>query len=216
MAASINVHSAHAEGLVTNATDANFTFGWRDHTRTMVYSGIADHTFGWWFYGLDSDRLTSDPQGFVDAVNQARAADLWVFARAELYWAAPGWVVENLILSPMKLHDFTKINTPYTPAEGGGSLGVSTYDCWDESVPVTMTVKLDTAGDLQTVVGSFIWNSATNLVTFTLPVQPTEWEALLTPSVNKVKIWVRPVKATDGTGTYSWHAYTIIACQFIR
>jgi len=216
VAASINVHSAHAEGLVTNATDANFTFGWRDHTRTMVYSGIADHTFGWWFYGLDSDRLTSDPQGFVDAVNQARAADLWVFARAELYWAAPGWVVENLILSPMKLHDFTKINTPYTPAEGGGSLGVSTYDCWDESVPVTMTVKLDTAGDLQTVVGSFIWNSATNLVTFTLPVQPTEWEALLTPSVNKVKIWVRPVKATDGTGTYSWHAYTIIACQFIR
>ena len=216
VAAAINVHSARAEGLVTNATLDNFTFGWRDHTRTLVYSGIADHTFGWWFYGLDSDRLTSDPQGFVDAVNQARAADLWVFARAELYWAAPGWVVENLILSPMKLHDFTKINTPYTPAEGGGSLGVSTYDCWDESVPVTMTVKLDTAGDLQTVVGSFIWNSATNLVTFTLPVQPTEWEALLTPSVNKVKIWVRPVKATDGTGTYSWHAYTIIACQFIR
>jgi len=214
VAASINVHSAHAEGLVTNATGANFTFGKHDHTRTMVYSGITDHAFGWWFYGLPSDGLTSTIPGFVDAVDQARAANLWVFARAELYWAAPGWVVENLILSPMKLHDFTKITTPYTSAEGGGSLGVSTYDCWDESVPVTMTVKLDTAGDLQTVVGSFIWNSATNLVTFTLPVPETEWVALLTPSVNKVKIWVRPVKGADNL--YSWHAYTIIAYQFIR
>ena len=36
VAASINVHSAHAEGLVTNATLDSFTFGWRDHTRAMV------------------------------------------------------------------------------------------------------------------------------------------------------------------------------------
>jgi hypothetical protein len=217
VAASINVHSAHAEGLVTNATGENFTFGKRDHTRTMIYSAVNEHTFGWWFYGLDSDGSTSTIQGFIDAVAQARSANLWVFARAELYWNTTGWVVENLVLSPMKLHEFSRITTGYTaPPIGSGSLGVSTYDCWDESVPVTMTVKLDTAGDLQTVVGSFIWNSATNLVTFTLPVQPTEWEALLTPSVNKVKIWVRPVKATDGTGTYSWHAYTIIAYQFIR
>lgn len=61
-------------------------------------------------------------------------------------------IVENLVLSPMKLHNFTKITTGYTA--GSGSLGVSTYDCWDESVPVTMTVMLDTTGDLQTVVGS--------------------------------------------------------------
>ena len=214
VAASINVHSAHAEGLVTNATLDNFTFGWRDHTRTMAYSVITDHTFGWWFYGLDSDGLTSTIQGFVDAVDQARSANLWVFARAELYWNTTGWVVENLVLSPMKLHDFTKITTPYTPAEGGGSLGVSTYDCWDESVPVTMNVMLDTTGDLQTVVGSFVWNAQTNLVTFTLPVPLTEWVALLTPDVNKVKIWVRPVKGADNL--YSWHAYSIIAYQFIR
>jgi hypothetical protein len=73
---------------------------------------------------------------------------------------------------------------------------------------------LDTTGDLQTVVGSFVWNVPTNLVTFTLPVLPAEWETPLTTSVNKVKIWVRPVKATDGT--FSWHAYSVIAYQFIR
>ena len=81
-------------------------------------------------------------------------------------------------------------------------------------MPVTMNVMLDTTGDLQTVVGSFIWKSATNLVTFTLPVPPTEWAALLTPDVNKVRIWVRPVKGADNL--YSWHAYSIIAYQFIR
>jgi hypothetical protein len=213
VAASINVHSAHAEGLVTNATLDNFTFGWRDHTRTMVYSGIADHTFGWWFYGLPSGRSTV-LQDFVDSVDQARAANLWVFAHAGLYWdqANTRWVVENLVLAPVKLHEFTKISTGYTVASG--SIGVSTYDCWDDSLPVTMTVMLDTTGDLQTVVGSFAWNSATDFVTFTLPVLPAAWEALLTPAVNRVKIWVRPVKATDGT--FSWHAYSVIAYQFIR
>lgn len=215
VAASINVHSAHAEGVVTNATLDSFTFGRRDHNRTMVYSGIADHGFGWWFYGLPSGRSTII-KDFVDSVDQARAANLWVFAHAGLYWdqANTRWVVENLVLAPVKLHDFTKIATPYIPAEGGGSLGVSTFDCWDESVPVTMNVMLDTTGDLQTVVGSFVWNAATNLVTFTLPVLPAEWEALLTPAVNRVKIWVRPVKATDGS--FSWHAYSVIAYQFIR
>ena len=213
VAAAINVHSAQAEGLVTNASLDNFTFGWRDHTRTMVFSGIADHTFGWWFYGLPSGRSTV-LQDFVDAVDQARSANLWVFAHAGLYWdrANTRWVVENLVLAPMKLHEFTRITTGYAAASG--SIGVSTFDCWDESVPVTMTVMLDTTGDLQTVVGSFVWNVPTNLVTFTLPVLPAEWEALLTTSVNKVKIWVRPVKATDGT--FSWHAYSVIAYQFIR
>jgi hypothetical protein len=213
VAASINVHSAHAEGLVTSATLDNFIFGWRDHTRTMVYSGIADHTFGWWFYGLPSGR-SAVIQDFVDSVDQARSANLWVFAHAGLYWdqANSRWVVEDLVLAPVKLHEFTKITTGYTAA--AGSMGVSTFDCWDDSVPVTMTVMLDTTGDLQTVVGSFVWNSATDLVTFTLPVLPAEWEALLTPAVNRVKIWVRPVKATDGS--FSWHAYSVIAYQFIR
>ena len=90
---------------------------------------------------------------------------------------------------------------------------VSTYDCWDRTTPIDMTVALDASGDLQTVVGSFVWNSQTNLTTFTLPVLPADWEALLTPAVNKVKIWVRPVK-TDTT--WGWHAYSVIAYTFVR
>jgi hypothetical protein len=210
VAASINVHSAHAEGLVASATNDNFSFGWHDHTRIMNYSAVDQHTFGWWFYGLPSSRSTVIAD-FISAVDQARAANLWVFAHAELYWNNAGWVVENLVLSPIKLHDFTKITTGYNASDG--SLGVSTYDCWDESVPVTLNVMLDTTGDLQTVVGSFVWTAATNIVTFTLPVPPAEWVTLLTPDVNKVKIWVRPVKSGE---TYSWHAYSVIAYSFIR
>ncbi len=212
-AASINVHSAHAEGLVTNATAENFTFGWRWHTRTMVYSGIADHEFGWWFYGLDSGRSTV-VQDFVDAVAQARSARLWVFACAGLTWdpTLNRWAVEDLVLAPLRLHEYSRIATAYSSATG--SMDVSTYDCWEESVPVTMTVMLDAEGDLQTVVGSFVKNSATNIVTFTVPVPADEWGTVLTPEVNRVKVWVYPVKAADGT--YSWHAYSVIAYRFIR
>jgi hypothetical protein len=213
IAATINVHSAHAEGLVTEATSADFTFGWYYHTRTMVYSDVTDHGFGWWFYGLDSSRSTV-VKDFVDAVDQARSARLWVFAWAGLTWDQTNarWAVENLVLAPLKLHDFTRISAGYT-AESG-TMDVSTYDCWDESSPVTMTIALDTSGDLQTVVGSFVRNSTANLVTFTLPVPPREWEALLMPDVGKVRIWVRPVKESDET--YSWHAYTVIVYQFVR
>jgi hypothetical protein len=213
VAKSINVHSAHAEGLVTAATAENFTFGWRDHTRTMVYSTIADHTFGWLFYGtVDASRSTV-VQDFVDAVAQARTARLWIFAHAGLTWDAANtrWVVENLVIAPLMLHDLTKITTNYTAASG--TMGVSTYDCWDWTTPVEMTVALDQTGDLQTVVGSFVWNGQTNVVTFTLPVLPSEWEALLTTAVNRAKIWVYPVKKDT---TWSWHAYTVIAYQFIR
>jgi hypothetical protein len=92
-------------------------------------------------------------------------------------------------------------------------MGVSTYDCWDSTVPAEMTIKLDKTGDLQTVVGSFVWTADTNVVNFTLPVLPANWEALLTPAVNKVKIWVRPVK--EGT-EFSWHAYSVIAYTLVR
>jgi hypothetical protein len=46
-----------------------------------------------------------------------------------------------------------------------------------------------------------------------LPVLPDKWEGLLTPDVNKVKIWVRPVKEEAG---FSWHAYSVIAYTFVR
>lgn len=212
VAATINVRSAHAEGLVTAATADSFTFGWWDRTRTMVYSAVTDHTFGWWFYGQPAARSASVAD-FTEAVEQARAARLWLFACAGLTWDAANtrWVVEDLVLAPLRLHDFTRITTGYTAASG--TMVVSTYDCWDRTTPIDMTVALDTTGDLQTVVGSFVWNSQTNLSTFTLPVLPADWEALLTPAVSKVKIWVRPVKTDTAWG---WHAYSVIAYTFVR
>ena len=213
VAATINVRSAHADGLVVNPTLESFGLGWYRYVKTMFYSGIADHAFGWWFYGEPAARST-DIQTFIDSVDQARQARLWVFAWAGLTWDQVNgrWAVEDLVLAPMRLHDLTRITTGYTDASG--SMGVSTYDCWDSTVPTEMTVKLDKTGDLQTVVGSFVWTADTNLVTFTLPVLPDKWETLLTPAVNKVKIWVRPQKETDGS--FSWHAYTVIAFTFVR
>jgi hypothetical protein len=212
VAATINVRSAHADGLVVNPTLESFGLGWYRHVKAMFYSGITDHAFGWWFYGEPAARST-DIQAFIDTVDQARQARLWVFAWAGLYWDQTNgrWAVEDLVLAPMRLHDFTRITTGYTDASG--SMGVSTYDCWDDSVPTEMTIKLDKTGDLQTVVGSFVWTAETNVVTFTLPVLPEKWETLLTPDVHKVKIWVRPVK--EGT-EFSWHAYTVIAFTLVR
>jgi hypothetical protein len=222
---SINIQRAQTEGIVGEATTESFTLGWFWRSKTMSYSTIndttlGDHTFGWWFYGLDSSRSTV-VQDFVDVVTKAKEAKLWVFARAGLYWDAANlrWVVENLILAPMKLHDFTKIKTGYTPTVAGdptlGTMVVSTYDCWDEATPVDWTITLDgKTEELQTIVGSFVWNAQTNLVTFSLPVKPAEWEALLTPAVHKVKIWVRPVEVNDGE--FAWYAYSVIAYQFIQ
>ena len=213
IAKSINIQFAHAEGIITEPTLDSFKLGWFWHSRTMVYSAVSGHEFGWWNYGLDAARST-DRQALIDMVAAAREARLWVFAWAGLTWdaASTRWAVENLVLAPMKLHDLTKITTAYQAA--AGTMGVSTYNCWDAATPETMTIKLDTTGDLQTVVGSFIWTAATDVVTFTLPVPPSLWETLLTPSVNRVKIWLRPVKETDGT--YTWHAYTVIAYRFIH
>ena len=213
IAKSINIQSAHAEGIVTEPTLDDFKLGWSWRTRTLVYSGIADHEFEWWFYGADSSR-SADRQALIDTVAAARTSRLWVFAWAGLTWDLGNarWVVEDLVLAPMKLHDFTRITTGYTT--GSGSIDVSTFNCWDATTPEAMTIKLDTTGDLQTLVGSFIWKSGTNVVTFTVPVLPAQWETLLTPTLDKVKIWVRPVKEADNS--LSWHAYSVIAYQFIR
>jgi hypothetical protein len=213
VAKSINIQYAHAQGLVIEPTLENFQLGWRWHAKTMVYSAVTGREFGWWFYGLDSSRST-DRQALIDVVAAARQSRLWVFAWAGLAWDAntTQWVVEDLVLAPMKLHDFTKITTTY--AADTSTMGVSTYNCWDESTPETMTIKLDTAGDLQTLVGSFIWRADTNLVSFTVPVLPAQWPTLLVPTVDKVKIWVRPVKESDNS--YTWHAYSVLVYQFIR
>ncbi len=211
----VNIQFAHAEGLVVEPTLDNFKLGWMWRFRTMLYSEVSGHEFGWWFYGTDSIRST-DRQALIDSVAAARTARLWVFAWAGLTWDAPGarWVVEDLVLAPMKLHDFTRITTGYTAATE--TMDVSSFNCWDSTTPEAMTIKLDHAATdaIQTIVGSFIWKADTNIVTFTLPVLPAEWEALLTPTVDKVKIWVHPVKEDDGT--LRWHAYSVIAYQFIR
>jgi hypothetical protein len=216
IAASINIQFAHSEGIVAEVspdaqnddpTKGSLVLGWFWHNKT--FSGSTG--FRWWFYGADSG-YSSSFAALDDAVTQAKNAHLWVFAWAGLTWDATAkqWTIENLVLEPLKLHEQTRITTGYQ----AGTIGVTTYNCWDWATPETMTIALDSSGDLQTVVGSFIWTSATNVVTFTLPVPSSQWEALLTPAVNKVKIWVRPVKETDNT--YTWHAYTVIAYQFIH
>ena len=215
VARSVNIQFAHAEGLVTEPSLENFKLGWFFRARTMSYSEVADHEFNWWFYGMDSTRST-DRQALIDSVGAARRAQLWVFAWAGLTWDAANsrWTVENLVLAPMKLHEFTKISEGYKADVG--TMVVSTFNCWDWTTPELLTIKLDRddSDAIQTVVGSFIWRADTNVVTFTLPVLPDQWETLLTPTVNKVRIWVHPVKEDDGS--FEWHAYSVIAYQFIR
>jgi hypothetical protein len=212
----VNIQCAHTEGIVIEPTLENLTLGWFWHSKTMYYSTIndavlGDHSFRWWFYAADSS-FSKDAQGLIDSVAAARTAHLWVFAWAGLYWdkANTRWDIENLVLAPLKLHEFTKITTGYTA--DSGSIDVSTFNCWDWTTPEIMNIKLDTTGDLQTIVGSFIWKADTNVVTFTLPLPTDLWDDVLTTSANKVKIWVHPVK--DGE-TYTWHAYSVIAYQFI-
>ncbi len=215
VAASINVQFAHAEGLVTEPTLDDFKLGWLWRTRTMLYSAVAEHEFGWWFYGLDAARST-DRQALIDSVRAAREAHLWAFAWAGLTWDAMRlqWVVESLVLAPMKLHELTRITDGYKAASG--TMAVSTFNCWDWTTPEILTVKLDhaTTDPIQTIVGSFLWRADTNAVTFTLPVQPDRWDDLLTPAIDKVRIWVHPVKEDDGA--FRWHAYSVLAYQFIR
>jgi hypothetical protein len=155
------------------------------------------------------------PSELIAAVTQAKDAHLWVFAWAELYWDSVNirWDIENLVLAPLKLHEFTKITSGYNADTANpGTMVVSTFNCWDWTTPETMNIKLDSEGELQTIVGSFIWKADTNVVTFTLPLPVDLWDDVLTPSANRVKIWVHPVK--DGE-VYTWHAYSVIAYQFI-
>jgi len=215
----INIQSAHSEGIVIEPTDTTLTLGWFWHSKTLYYSTIndtvlGDHSFRWWFYGADSS-YSQLPSELIAAVTQAKDAHLWVFAWAELYWDSVNirWDIENLVLAPLKLHEFTKITSGYNADTANpGTMVVSTFNCWDWTTPETMNIKLDSEGELQTIVGSFIWKADTNVVTFTLPLPVDLWDDVLTPSANRVKIWVHPVK--DGE-VYTWHAYSVIAYQFI-
>jgi len=238
VADSINIQSAHDEGAIRSVSSTGFAFGgsnycqgWyygtypyggRYYTHEWTYSKVPDHLFSWWFYG-EAPALHTDTseQDFMDTVNEAKAAHLRVFAWAELYWNTDatlgpvGWVAENVILAPEKLPEPTRVIKSYAPPvapEVSGSMDVVTFDWDDETLPTPMTVYLDSTGDLQTLVGYFLWNSTTRILTFKVPVLPGGWQDLLTPELLGVRVWVRPVKDGD---VFKWHAYTVIAFQIV-
>jgi hypothetical protein len=238
LAKSINIQSAHDEGAIRSVSDTGFVFrgwgycrGWRPdmspysaqyYSHEWLYSTVEGHKFSWWFFGLPSS--ASDVSAdFVKTVNAAMTAHLRVFAWAELTWdaaansGAGGWVAENIILAPEKLPGPTHITTAYADVDSDkGTMGVSTFDWDDETVPATMTIQLDKTGNLQTIVGSFLWNATTKILTFTVPVGTGQWPTVLTPSNTNllgVRVWVRPEKNSDES--FTWHAYTVIAFQFI-
>ena len=226
VASSINVESAHDEGAIKAVSATGITFGGADYCASWVstlsgtaaqnyghvwpYSTITGYAFSWWFFGLPSSASTS-VSDFQSTVGAAMNANLRVLAGVDLYWDQTDvmWVVENCILEPEKLPQPTEITTAYTSASG--SMGVSTFSWNNLTQATTMTVDLDTTGDLQTVVGSIVWDTTTRILTTTFPVDPSQWPALLVPGVTGVMVWVRPVEASDGT--FSWHAYTVIIFQ---
>jgi hypothetical protein len=211
VAAEVNVLWAHEEGAITAVSETGITMGWWGHaTHTLPYSAVENHGFSWWYFGLPWTASTN-VQDFIDTVNQALNARLWVFAMAGLYWdeLGGGWAVEHLVLAPEKLAEPTAITTGYSADTG--TMDVTTYCWWDAATPQLMTIHLDATGDFQTVVGSFSFNTTTKVLSVTFPVNPSDWPALLTPALPRVQIWVRPVKGSDGT--FTWHAYTVLAYQ---
>jgi hypothetical protein len=229
VAKSIDVQSAHDEGVVRSVNTTGITFNGDDYGRfwytagycshQWAYSSVPDHLFKWWFYGQAAPVVTADTaaqtiQDFVDTVTEAKNAGLRVFARVELYWDATlgQWVAENVILAPEKLPDPVHITVGYTTASG--AIVVGTFD-WDNPTMATMlTVDLDSTSDLQTIVGSLLWNSTTRILTFKAPVLPADWEAYLTPALLGVRVWVRPVK-NPADSTFSWTAYAVLGFQVI-
>jgi len=73
-----------------------------------------------------------------------------------------------------------------------------------------MTITLDYAGDLQTVVEAVTAGPATTALTFQVPVDHSQWATLLVPpakaALGSTRIWVRPV--LHGAGV-DWHAYSV-------
>ncbi len=239
-AQTIDIQSAHDEGVIRSVTATGVTFSGDDYGRCWydehwrsnqwAYSAVADHLFKWWFYGEAvpeatlPDATPADPaaagtlaaviQNFVDTVTEAKNARLRAFALIELTWDATlgKWVAENVILAPEKLPDPAHITVGYTQASG--SIVVGTFDWDNPTMPTVLTVNLDSASDLQTIVGSLLWNSTTKILTLKAPVSPLDWEGYLTPALLGVRVWVRPIKnATDGT--FSWTAYAVLGFQVI-
>lgn len=241
VAKTIDIQSAHDEGVIRSVTATGFTFSgddyghcwYNEHWRSneWAYSTVPDHLFKWWFYGeavpdpTQPDLTPPDPaaagtlaaviKNFVDTVTEAKNANLRAFARVELTWDAGlnKWVAENVILAPEKLPDPAHITVGYTTASG--SIVVGTFDWDNPTMPTVLTVNLDSTSNLQTIVGSLLWNSTTRILTLKAPVLPADWETYLTPALLGVRIWVRPIKSTTD-GTFSWTAYAVLGFQVIN
>ena len=132
VAKSINVQFAHAEGLVIEPTLDNFKLGWMLAASGPWSTATSPVTSS---AGGSTGRIPPAPptvRPFIDSIHAARTAHLWVFAWAGLTWdeANARWVVENLVLAPLKLHDFTKITTGYTAATRDRWTS-RRFNCWD-------------------------------------------------------------------------------------
>jgi hypothetical protein len=234
-ATAVNVNSAYDEGYVTAVTATGLTFGWPGRQQLPMAAGIqfgpadlagrnwlyyenaADtaNAFSWWYFGLPSS-ASKVVQDLQDTAAAAVAANLPVMGYANLYWdtVSGSWQAYQLVLAPdaLPVATITKAYADGATA-GSGSMGVTFRTPFAVATTAPMTVTLDYAGDLQTVVEALTWNSTTRLLTFQAPVDHAQWATLLVPpptatdlGVGGTRIWVRPVK--NGTA-FDWHAYNV-------
>ncbi|BDU73819.1 DUF4382 domain-containing protein [Mesoterricola silvestris] len=231
-ATAVNVNNAHDEGYITSVSATGLTFGWPGRTQMPMAMGVrfgpddesgrnwpyyqnpadAAHAFSWWYFGLPSSASTV-VKDLQDTAAAATGANLPVMGYANLYWdtVSGGWQAYQLVLAPNALPVAT-VTRAYTdgPAAGSGTVGVTFRTPFAAATTNPLTVTLDYAGDLQTVVEALTWNSSTRLLTFQAPVDHAQWAALLVPpaapALGATRIWVRPVK---NGAAFDWHAYNV-------
>jgi len=208
VAASIDVTSASESGIVASASQQSFVFGDSGDSAIQAYSAVASHAFEWQLYALEASR-SSSVQDFVSIADKAAEAGFRLGGFVSLFWddAATRWVVEELVLVPVRLHEQTGIATGYSSA--AGTMELSTFDPWDGVAPVDLTVSLDTGGELPTLAGSLVVDGGTGSAAYSFPVPAGDWASLFVPALEGASISLRPDVADDGTLT--WHVFTILA-----
>jgi hypothetical protein len=208
VAAFVDVVHASTDGIVASAGPQSFVFGDSTDSDILVYSAIAGHAFEWAFDAVGGSTSTSITD-FVETVGKASDAGFSLAGRASLRWDDEDtrWVVDELLLVPVRLRDLTRITTGYTAASG--TMILATTDPWDGVAPVSLTVHLDPSGDLATQIGSLVVDGGSGAVTYAFPVPAGDWASLLVPELGKALISLRADIATDGTLT--WHVYTVLA-----
>lgn len=207
VAASVEVVSAAESGLVASAGPQSFVFGDSSDSEIMLYSAVTGHAFSWQRFGL-TDSLSTSITEFVDLTGEAATAGFRLAGIVSLAWDAENtrWVVEDILVVPVRLAEQTLITTGYTGTSG--TMELATYDPWDGVAPLDLTVSLDTGGDEPTAIASLVVDEGTGEITSAYPVSAAGWEALLVPALPKILISIRPEVATDGAVT--WHAFTVL------